>query len=181
MLDKAGKNGKVAGTKWRLQPRSPWDGERGREETRCKRVWEREETLLARSSGGEVTCTHISQSRAGRRKTVMARQGVDKIRRSTGSWRSFGAPIWVVLGRFRERASTNNECVAVITKRPTRTGFVPNTIPPFYCYREATWIREMSWFALHLRYSLDMRVVSAKGQVAVFPASHMTSLFNSSP
>src|ERR1700722_3259523 len=99
MSDKAGRNGSVIGTKWRLQPRSPWDRERGREEARCKREWEREETLLTRSSGG-ATCTHISQLRAGRCKTVMARAGVDKIRRSAGKLEELGALIWFVLGRF---------------------------------------------------------------------------------
>ena len=143
-------------------------------------MWEREETLLARSSGG-VTCTHISQSRAGQRKTVMARQGVDKIRRSTGSWRSFGAPIWFVLGRFRERASTNNECCGCHNEAPHSDMIRSQHDTTFLLLRGSHRIREMSWFALHLRYSLDMRVVSAKGQVAVFPASHMTSLFNSSP
>src|SRR5271170_5973926 len=103
MSDKAGRNGNVVGTKWRLQPGSPWDRERGREEARCKREWEREETLLALEWG--ATCTHNSQSQAGRRKTVMARQ----------AWTRSGARLEVggawssnlIRARpLRERAST---------------------------------------------------------------------------
>jgi hypothetical protein len=39
----------------------------------------------------------------------------------------------------------------------------------FHCYEEATGYRKRHGLHYILRYSLDMRVVSAKGQIAVFP------------
>jgi hypothetical protein len=69
MSDKAGRNGNVIGTKWRLQPGSPWDRERGKEEARCKREWEREETLLARSSGGLLVLISVTRGPADVRQS----------------------------------------------------------------------------------------------------------------
>jgi hypothetical protein len=78
MSDKAGRNGNVIGTKWRLQPGSPWDRERGKEEARCKREWEREETLLARSSGGLLVLISISRGPADERQSWQGRRGQDQ-------------------------------------------------------------------------------------------------------
>jgi hypothetical protein len=133
-----------------------------------------------------ATCTHISQSRAGRCKTVMTRQACARSGARLevgGAWSSN-----LVRARpLRESASTTMSVWLSTTKRPLRHDSFPTQYHLFTVTRKPPDTGTvMVCTALEVLFGHESYLCKGAGRpccpiLLTSAASHMTSLFDSSP